>query len=831
MASWQGIIRIAGVPTGKVFYTGYYKNGAGNGAAGPGNGFRASQWCSGVYLTEASGQATLALSSDNFLGAGASVNAGDQLVVMLWRQSSFTPPESAGAFLSGLSRTNGLGGTHAIGFKYDNGAAATANYGDVDEFYAVTYTMTGQAWAATPGGVGGDANGDVTLVTNSGPSALITGASINQLSPTIVQRLAAVNMPNGSADTLTNRTYAFDGQTLFEQSSAAHNPAGGTQGADGSAVDGSVFRFYVGLTYGKSFGVPAGGDQNNANSSTYAGPLFRDHSHAWSTVDTFRVDLTTKDDSSAPLTATGSFYYRTNWRTLSTTFAARQYCTWTQYMANPTSANASFNAANANTILDVVKVVPSITNPDNVVGRVNSAVRGGIYSRFTGTVTMIGSGTLVINQTGIDDGLPASAPFGHLVAITQGGNDIRHVYNIVGKAANQVTIDCAGSTVAYSARDWWFTASEPGGGTDLRWNWEVSVSGGAWVKLGKASATLAAGLATGNIVAVTAIGEGVVPGWLFRVIDGPARGTYPIQSVTSDNQIVLAGAGLTTPANAGDVYEIGCNNADAIWAQTENDGLDFRISGTYTNGWPSGAAHVFETAYGPFSAVGGVNNIPPQADLSSQTTPGAATTYLFDGRKSYGTQTVWEQTGTFAAARTLNGLAAHTFTDASLNTANLREGHAWLAILNANDQITAVFPIVDLDRETPSTSTITINTLGATLVLPIGTKFKTTNAYEIEGANLDNDIQTYAWELRSVVGAQTQPTTHAEFLSRFTRLDGAGVGTTWAYTYSDSDTGRFACVELTVTDIEGATHTTWQMFTVSVAASTGTSLSRRIEWD
>lgn len=92
-------------------------------------------------------------------------------------------------------------------------------------------------------------------------------------------------------------------------------------------------------------------------------------------------------------------------------------------------------------------------------------------------------------------------------------------------------------------------------------------------------------------------------------------------------------------------------------------------------------------------------------------------------------------------------------------------------------------------------------------------------------------IVSYTWELRSSLNAETKPNTHAEFLARFERADGSGVGTgnSWAYLYPPTDNGRFACVELTMTDTAAVTRTAWYMFTVAV--DTVTATARRLEWE
>lgn len=830
MATVQGILRYAGSPVGRCWYTAYYKSNNG-GSPGPGNGQRASQWMRGVYITEDSGLFSVALSSDNFLGAGATVSNGDQVVVLCWRKSSYTPPEAGGSFFSGQSGTDGKGGTHDVGFKYDSGDNAVANYGEVDQFVAKVFTMTGQAWNATPGGTGGDANGDLVLNLNAGPTAVISGASTSIGAPTAAQRGVSVAFSNGSLDNVTGRDYVFNSQILFQQSSAAHNPSGGVQTADGSGTDGSKYEFFVGELYGQPFGTPAGGDANGADFSSYAGPTFRDHAHVFPHVDIYKVTLTTKDDNAVPLTATNDYFYRINYRTLSISILGRDYCSWDQFVLNPTDANPNWNAANPSTINDVCRVRASVTNPDATVGRINSVARGGIFSKLTGSITLDGTGAMVVSQPDIDDGLPASAPYGFLVMQTHNGADVRHVYEITAKAAGQVTIDTAGSTLTYTARDWWFIATEPAGGTDLHYNWEVNEAGAGWTRVGRNPAALASPLPLGTAVSIVGIGEGTVPGWSLRFIDGPARGRYRIQTVTNDNQIVLAGAGLTVAPNAGDTFEIGCYDDTVFWPHRDNESLNFRVTGNHSTGWATSLGYVHNTVVGPVTQNGSVSNLPPVADLARATVPGAATTYEFDGRKSLGTATTWAQQSTFAAPHTLNGASMFAFSDANIDTTALRDGHAWLLILDATEVVVAVFPIVDVDRESPNATTITIDTLGVTSTYAAGTTFRTTNAYEIEGSNLDNDIASYTWELRSAAAAQTQPTTHAEFVARFDRADGTGSGDQWSYTYAQADDGRFACIELTVTDPKGAAHTTWVMFDVAVSLSGAGGVARRIEWE
>jgi hypothetical protein len=84
MATAQGIIREGGSPVSKCFYTAYYKSNNG-GSEGPGAGQRASQWMRVTTITEGTGLYSVALSSDNFLGAAATVSNGDQLLVIAWR--------------------------------------------------------------------------------------------------------------------------------------------------------------------------------------------------------------------------------------------------------------------------------------------------------------------------------------------------------------------------------------------------------------------------------------------------------------------------------------------------------------------------------------------------------------------------------------------------------------------------------------------------------------------------------------------------------------------------------------------------------------------------
>jgi hypothetical protein len=832
MATVQGIIRYSGTPVEKVYYSAYYKSNNGGGA-GPGDGQRASQWMRAVLLTEATGLFSVALSSDIFLGAGATVSAGDQVIVIAWRDTGNTPAETPGHIYYNQRWQDGLEGDHGLGIKYDNGASAVANYENIDQMVTKVFTLGGQSWNATPGGVGGDADGDLALGLNVGPTASIGNISTTQGSPTLINRNVSVSINNTSQDNVSNKAYTWDGEIILEQCSAAHDPDGGTQTADGSPVDGTVYSFNLGTSYGQAFGTPAGGDSNDASSSTYEGPSFPDHSHTWPHVDLYSFDLTVKDDNATALTHVDTFWVKTQYRLPSLSFFNRQYVTWAQYLADPTSSNVNWSTSNDNTINDVVRLAINENNPDDEIGRIDVPSRGGVYSQFSGTKVLDGTSSYAVIETDIADSLPASAPFGFLNVVTQSGQSVRHVYEIVAKdeGANTITIDTGGSTETYTSRDWYFLSSEPGGGTDLTYNWEARVSGGLWETVGKTPAALTGVLSSGTSVTIPGIGEGAIPGWWFRVIDGPARGYYQIASVANDNQITLTGSGLQVAANAGDTWEITCRDHNLFWPQGENDALDFRVTASFTRGWPSSGTYTYESSLGPFTNTGSVDNIPPQSVVSMLPEAGASTTYTFDGQESFGTQTTWVQESTFAGVHTLNGGSSYAITDANVDTTGLRDGHAWLVLLDANDYITEVFPIIDIDLESPDVTTMTIDTLGSTTTIAAGTKFRTTNAYEIEGANTDNDIASYSWRLRSTETSQAQPTSAAEFESRFDRVDGSGTGATWSYTYSEPDDGRYACIEITTTDAEGSTHTDWIMFTVAVSKAALGGGRRRLEWD
>lgn len=824
MASVQGIIRLGGTPASKIYYTAYYRS-ANGGSSGPGDGQRASQWMRAVQLTEATGLFTVALSSDIFLGAGATVANGDQVVIIAWTKTTETPAQAPGTIFYGQRWQDGKSGTHVLGFKYDNGSSAEARYGEINQMVTKTFTMTGQAWNATPGGIGGDANGDISLGPNAAPTANISNISTLQSLPTGVTRGVSVSLINASQDDTTNKLYTFNSQILLEQCSAAHNPSGGTQTPDASDTDGSKYYFFDGLEAGQPFGTLIGGDAQGTNWVSFAGPSFPSFSHIFPHIDLYRIALQVKDDNSdTPLTHTSNHYVKVWFTTPTLSFQARQYASWAQFSVQPTDSNPNWSTANPNTVADVVRVRALITNPDDAVGRI------GAETRLLAPVTLNGGSSFTINQAGIGALLPGSAPFGYIIFHTWSGQDVRHSYRVIAKTNDSVTIDTKGSTLTYTARDWFYLASEPSGGTDLTYNWEVSVSGGAWAIVGIPRQVLAAAI-SGTTITITGIGQNVCPGWWFRVIDGPARGYYQIASVANDNRVIL-----TTPisgAAIGDSVEVTCRDHSLFWPQAENDALDFRATASYSRGWPSSGGYTFSDVLGPVVNSGSVSNLPPQGIVSSIPDPGVATTYLFDGRKSYGTQTTWEQSAAFTGVHNLDGSTAFTLSDFALNTATLRDGHAWLVLFDAADRVQAVFPIVDLDRETPDPSKITIDTRGSTMEIQPGQKFRTTNVYEIEPpTNLDNDITSYAWRLRSAAAAQTQPTTPAEFEARFDRVDGSGSGAEWSFTFTEADNGRAACIELTVVDAEGTASTVWSMFTVVVEAGPGGGVRPwRIEWE
>jgi hypothetical protein len=807
MATAQGIVKFSGVPIARCFYTAYYKSNNG-GSAGPGAGQRSSQWASGVFLTEDSGLYSISCSADFFLGAAATVANGDQIVIIFWRLSTALPSQAGGSFFSGQSRTDGSGGTHARGFKSNNGAAV--NYAASDFVRSVTFTMTGNAWNATPGAVGGNADGNIDLLLNGAPVAALSGASTDQANPTAITRGVAAAFTNVSSDDVANKLFTFNGQILLEAMSAAHNPG------DGTSVEGSRYDFYQGLVHGRSFGTPAGGDANGTSFSTYAGPLFKSHSHTFPAIDVYRVTLTVRDDSEPSVTDTKNYYFKTFYRTPTFSIGARKWCSWSQYASNPQAANASFSASNPNTVNDVMTAALTVTDPDASAGSPAAA------RKMSGAVTLSG-GVQTINQTGIGIGAMVGSFF---CLLTQNGANARKSFKVSACSADSVTIDATGDTSTLSTRDWYTYAAEPTAGTATAWDWEID-TGTGYSRIGMPAVAAFPSNVVGLTVHIPGIGQNVLPGWNLSIIDGAGRGTVRITAVNNDDEIVVATA---ISASAGDHYEIGCRNAlSAVYAQDALGTLNLRVTGTYSNGW------VFSTAVTAAIQTGSVNNIPPQAVVSKDSTAGSSTTYNFDGRKSYGTQTAWVQDSAFLLSHQLDGLATFDITDPMINTSGLRDGHAWITLLDSFGVITHVFKIVDVDRESPAPTVATIATNGSVLRIEAGTRFRTTNVYEIDGSDSDNNIAGYAWDLRSADPAETMPalpTSHADFAARFSRVDGSGAGSQWAYTYSQTDVDRWACVELTVTDAHGATNVTWQLFKVSITQQpTTVDRPRRIEWE
>lgn len=747
---------------------------------------------------------TLALSSDNALGVAATVSASDQLLILFWKKTADGALGTPGAFFPGQARTSGLGGTHPRGFKTGNGNSSTPGFASCDLFCSVLFTLTGQDWNATPGGGGTGINGDVTLLQNAAPTAAFNNVSTNQAAPTQITRGVAASLGNASADVTTNRLYSYNGQACFEATSAAHDPG------DLTPTDGSRFEFSNGLAYGFPFGTVLPGDMGGVSYATYTGPSFRDHTHTFPNIDLYRVVFTVRDDSEPSLTATVNGYLRTVYRSPTLALLARQWMSWDNYKLAPAATNPGFSASNANTINDVARVGVTLSEPDSFIGK-NAAMRLGA------PVTISGS-SVTLSKAGIGAGLPSSAPYGFVTFVTQASQLIRHTYRLMGATANSITIDPAGANQTYGANDWLFTAAEPAGGTDARWTWEVQEGSGAWQQLGS---TGTGALANGVTVSKVGIGERALPGWSFAVLDGPSRGTYAVVSVPHDNAIVLD---TSISLAADDAWTLGCDNGPALWPQRLNQALNFRATLSYTNGWTDQLATTTQS--------GSVNNLAPDAQVDRTVITGAAATYQFNAGRSTGTITVWFGAGAFVNPITLDGTSACTFSDPAIDTTQLRDGHAWLGITQPTGELLMVFAIADLDRETPDPHRITIDTQGVAATLQAGATFKLTNAYEIEGGNQDNDVVSYAWQLRSAAAAQTLPTTHAEFVARFDRADGTGAGVEWGYTYSDVDNGRFGCIELTVVDARGAATTTWAAFPIVVGLPpVGSGARTRLEWD
>ena len=744
MATAQGKVKVSGVDTPGVYYTALFHR-AGS----------VTQWRRVVRLTDNTGVYQVAISEDNFMGTNFVAQNGDKLVVLFWRDTTQAPAKSPGEAYENQSIVDGTAGDHEVGFKYDNGANAVANYSRANQYAAIVFNVTGDAWNATPDGGGiGDVNGNVTLQTNLGPSAVLAGLSTDPGNPTDITRLIAEALNNTSGDN-ENRVvtangeigqlYSQFGQILFQAISAAHNPTGGAQTADGSDIDGSRYRLFTGLEYGNVFGTiiaGAGGTLDGADQVHYPGPSFQNHTHTWPHIDIYQIRLTTKDDAgidianpptNPALTAVDDFYVRTTYRAPGLVFGAREWASWTDHVAN--SGSPVFSAANPNTVRDVVRIdvnpagldnpITAATRYQDAVGATNGIVAIGgqpshvaikndpwsaglIYGRFASDVDFSGAvaDQLTVNSTGIGLGIQAGdlavgdIP-GFLNIISQTplgggvGQPILHSYRIISAPGNDaIIVEAGGSLQTYSDSDWWFISNEPGGGNRSRWEWEVDESGAGWTDVGKPYQQLGGvAVGPGTTINKTGIGEGVWPGMWLHVLNGGRRGWYQIGAVPNDDSIELVpGDSLPGVIAAADTIAIGFPSKPMKWPQRDNDALNFRIAYQYTNGWSQTLGQYWEMDRSSAPVLtdnGSVNNIDPEPVIPVPVpVAGNSTTYTFDGRESYGTQvTSWIQGGPLGAdIPTVNGGtipvgASVAFSDPALDSTNLRDNGHAVLIL------------------------------------------------------------------------------------------------------------------------------------------------------
>lgn len=896
MTTAQGLVHVSGVPTPGVYYTALFFRAA------SGLNPQVKRWMRVVYLTDVTGTYTASPNEDNFLGADFSVQNGDQMVVLFWKKTGNVPVKAPGQIYYGQDPATGLGGTHEVGFKTGNGASAVVNYADVDLFMARQFTMTGAGWQVTVG------DGDVDLSANAGPTTVITPGSTDVNAPAAVVRNAASVLTNGSYDStvispspLTGRWYTLWGQTLFEQSSAAHNASGVGQTADNSPADGAKFSYSDGLINLHWAGVVdvTGGSAVGLNGVTFPGPSFLGHTKVWPHIDVYPLHATSKDDAglgligdvNPPLIDTKVYFYRTSFAPWSVTFT-RKYADYQAYITNSAYLNpdaaAQFAPGNSNTIRDVVFVKAALSGNDlaftpaakyslqpvGTLVAIAEATRGRVipgdpvtnqlvYSRLSNPVTMNGSGSFVVLSSNIAVGiqpadLGAHDTYGFLNIITQTpaisgpAQRVLHSYRITGvSGTGQITIDTHGSTQAYTTRDWYFISNEPGGSNEVVFDWQVQVGGAGWVQVGSSYQVYSGAALLGTAIHITGVGLNAWPGAWFQVLNGQARGWYQIDTVTDDDHIVLHGVGLALSAGGAEgaiTWKVGFPEKHMLYPQRENDALNFRATGGVTTGWPENPAQGWNLLrdIGFLTTNGEVNNIPPEPVTTFTSAPGTAATYLFDGRKSYGTQTTWVQGSpdpAFTAPIVIvGGNPLFLITDpAVINTALRNDNHAWLILDAPNGEFQYVYPIV---KRGPTSAGLYLNTVGhTTLNLPAGQTFRTTNNYEIEPAaptDTPNDIASYAWQLRSSDGFLLPPNlipTDPGFLAWWNaaRIDGSGTGPTFTRTYPVGDNGRTAVIMLTVTDedapVAGVT-TKCVQFTVDVS---GTPIAgfglRRIEWE
>lgn len=903
MAAAQGFVKSAGVNTPGVYYTAIYSR--------PGV---VTRWRRVVRLTDNAGIYQVAISEDNFMGTNWVCQNGDKLVVLFWRRSDVPPVDPPGSAYENQSPVDGSGGDHPLGFKYDNGDSGVANYATADQFASVLFTLTSDAWNATPDGGGvGDVSGNVDLQINQGPSAVITGVSSDPLNPMDISRAIAVVLGNSSSDNenrvtaggrTTGQFYSEFAQVLFEQISGAHRPSGGVQSADGSPVDGTRFVFSIGSAYGNAFGTLVPGPSGTLvgdSQVVYPGPGFPGQTHTWNHIDKWPVQLTSKDDAGtgAPgelnpaRTATATFYLRTTYRPIGFSFAAREWASWNDLVAN--SGSPVFSSSAPNTIRDVAKVTPVLSGADNtlvVAARYQDAPAGSlvalsgagrvvirndpwsagqIYSRFTGTVDLNDAvgGNLTISVPNIGRGiqagdLAAGEIRGFLNIVTQtpaGGGvatPILHSYPIVASVSvDSIVIAVTGSTQVYTSADWFFISNEPGGGNHTSWEWEINAGGFGWESVGL-DYTQLGGSAVGPGITINSPGIGLHawPGSFFVVVNGGMRGWYPIASVPSDDQIVLVvGSPLPGLVQPSDTIAIGFPSKPLKMPQRVNDSLDVRATVKSTTGWSNTIGQpwkLFGSTPVVYSQTGAVNNLNPAAIIPSPTSvPGSAKTYVFDGRRSYGTDVVWVQGDplgadpVFAASGTI--LAGHpsiAFTDPNLINGGLRTGgHAVLVLTDLAGAITKVIPIVDIDTTNPTKVWLDTSVIGGNIPYSAGVQhFRTANDYEIESGGTPAAIASYAWELRSSMTALPPLGVNDPAFATWwslARFDNSGSDSSFSHTYPQVDNGRHAVVALTVVDEDTAPGgnapaqaTSRFAFVVNVSGGGSTFMgTRRLEWD
>lgn len=760
----------------------------------------------------------------------------------------------------------------------------------------------------------GDINGDVDLIANQGPNAqLPLSTDVNNptdiqrlveqtLDNSSADGTASTTIPpNSGSPAERGQFYSRFGQILFQQVSAAHRPSSGPQSPDDSPTDGSRYRFFPGLNYLNAFGdiiAGANGTLDAADQVHYPGPAFVDHDHTWPHIDIYPLRLTVKDDAGTsptdslnpPLTDAEDFYVRTTYRPIDLAWGSREWASWDALVAQ--SGNPAFSPANPNTVRDVVRLAPVVGGPDNTIAgagtyqaaspsngiigiSAGAAIPGdpwssaAIYRLLSSPVDFGPAGqTLVISQANIGAGitpgdLAADEIPGFITFVTQTltgqpGQPIQHSYRILSATQNSLTVQTDGSSETYSARDWFFISNEPGGGNRVRWEWEVEegVPLRPYQNVGESYAILTSpALPAGTSISRPGIGEGKWPGMWLHVLNGPQRGWYRVAEVPNDNQIVLAGGGLPGQVSAGDTIAFGFPSKPVVYPQRKNDQLNFRIAYQFTNGWSQTANQPWRLDRNPAPSLlvdtGSVNNIDPEPVIPAPNTlPGLAVTYVFNGRRSYGTQVVWVQGDPLggdpqlANGGSISPGTSVAFTDPNLDNSGLRDnGHAVLVLANSAAEITRVFRIVDIDHTNPNTVYIDSSSLSSLFTYSSGQGFRTANDYEVEPGGNPNDIASYAWELRSSTDPLPAGGVSDSLFPNWwgqARSDGLGGDDTFQHTYPQADDGRTAVVALTVTDEDttpggnpGASDTKYLPFVVDVSGTPGPGVAgpRRIEWD